>query len=208
VRKDFEGGFVEGTIRWKGTGMEDAIHPYMGAYTVMDTLARGDDEQVVEDFYWYLLHSTAANAFPEGIFYKRRFAWSDTMPHVTGACNYAILLRHMMVHEDGEDLHLLAAVPDWWLGNGKEIRLERLPTHFGEVSLLVRGTAAGVNVTFSAPKRETPQRIVLHLPKSRPLLAAVPGVKVVIRADQKQRWDFPTVVKKFNEGTGSTTASR
>ena len=40
----------------------------------------GEHEQVVEDFYWYLLHSTAAHAFPEGIFFKRRFAWSDTIP--------------------------------------------------------------------------------------------------------------------------------
>ncbi|MCX6620059.1 MAG: hypothetical protein NTY38_03075 [Acidobacteria bacterium] len=197
VRRDFEGGFAEGIIRWKAKGMEDAIHPYMGAYTVMNSLARGEDEQVVEDFYWYLLHTSAANAFPEGIFYKRRFAWSDTIPHVTGASNYAILLRHMLVNEDGEDLHLLPAVPDWWLGDGEEIRLERLPTHFGELSLLVRGTAKGVNVTFSAPKRDQPQHIVLHLPKSRPLLGAVPGVAMVTRADQKQRWDFPTVVKKY-----------
>ena len=197
LRSEFEGGFVEGTIRWKAEGMEDAIHPYMGAYTVMNTLARGDDEQVVEDFYWYLAHSTAANAFPEGIYYKRRFAWSDTIPHVTGACNYAILLRHMLVHEDGEELHLLPAIPDWWLEEGREIRLERLPTHFGVLNLLVRGTKAGVEVTFSAPVREQPKRVVLHLPKSRPLAAAVPGLVVAPRANQKQRWDFDTVVKRL-----------
>ena len=34
-----------------------------------------------------------------GIFYKRRFAWSDTIPHCTGAANYALMLRHMLVHE-------------------------------------------------------------------------------------------------------------
>ena len=88
----------------------------------MASLARGEDEQVVEDFYWYLLHSTAAHAFPEGIYYKRRFAWSDTIPHVTGAANYAFMLRHMLIHERGDELHLLAAVPDGWLAEGKEIR--------------------------------------------------------------------------------------
>ncbi len=62
-----------------------AIHPYMGAYTTMTDLVRGQHEQVVEDFYWYLLHSTAAHAFPEGIYYKKRTAWCDTIPHVTGA---------------------------------------------------------------------------------------------------------------------------
>jgi hypothetical protein len=195
VRKDFAGGFVEGTIRW--TGAADAIHPYLGAYTVMDSLIRGDSETVVEDFYWYLLHSTAANAFAEGIFFKKRLAWSDTIPHVTGACNYAILLRHMLVHEDGEDLHLLSAVPDWWLGDGQEIRLQHLPTYFGTLDLVVRGLAGGVEVSLSAPTRTSPKRILLHLPASRPLTSPVAGVTAVTRPDQKVRWDFPTVVRKY-----------
>jgi hypothetical protein len=197
VRNKFAGGYVEGTIRWVAPGFEDAIHPYMGAYTNMASLVRGEDERVVEGFYWYLLHSTAANAFPEGVFYKKRLAWNDTIPHVTGACNYAIMLRHMLVHEDGEELHLLPAVPDWWLGDGQEIRIERLPTYFGRLDLTVRGTAAGVTVSLSGAKRNPPKGIVLHLPVSRPLLHAIDGVTVVTRPDQVERWDFPGVVTRY-----------
>ena len=197
VSRDFAGGYVEGTIRWVAKGMEDAIHPYMGAYTVMNSIVRGDSEAVAEGFYWYLLHSTAANAFPEGIFYKRRFAWSDTIPHVTGASNYAVMLRHMLVHEDGDDLHILPAVPDWWLADGQEIRIERLPTHFGALDLVIRGTSRGVNVSLLALGRTPPKRIVLHLPRSRPLVSPVSGVTVVSRPDQKQRWDFPTIIEKY-----------
>ncbi|HWQ54362.1 MAG TPA: hypothetical protein VN442_11805 [Bryobacteraceae bacterium] len=198
ARKDFAGGFIEGTIQWRGTAFkDDAIHPYMGAYTVMASLIRGDDETVVQDFYWYLLHSTAAHAFPEGIFFKKRLAWSDTIPHGTGASNYAIMLRHMLVHEDGEDLHLLSAVPDWWLGDGQEIRLERLPTHFGLMDLTIRGKSKGVEVSLVSPKRNAPKRIVLHLPASRPLVGSIPGVTTVTRPDQKHRWDFRTIVEKY-----------
>ena len=197
VREDFGGGFIEGTIRWLGHAV--AIHPYMGAYTTMADLVRGNDEKVVEDFYWYLLHSTAAHAFPEGIYYERRYAWGETIPHVTGACNYAIMLRHMLVHEEGDELHLLKAVPDWWLADGEEIRVERLPTHFGPMNLVVRGTARGVRVDFDPPKRNPPKRIVLHLPKSRPLVGKLDGVDVVARADQKKRWDFPTVVSLYKQ---------
>lgn len=196
VRREFAGGFVEGIIRWVGQP-ESVIHPYMGAYTTMTDLVRGKDEQVVEDFYWYLMHSSSAHAFPEGIYYKRRFAWGDTIPHVTGAGNYAIMLRHMLVHEAGDELHLLSAVPDWWLGSGEEIRIERLPTHFGEMGLTIRGTARGVELSFTPPKRNPPKRIVLHLPKSRPLVNAVPGVEVLARPNQKKRWDFPTVVRLY-----------
>ena len=197
ARKLQGGGFIEGTIQWLGA--RGAIHPYMSAYTTMNSLARGEDEQVVEDFYWYLLHSTAAHAFPEGIFYRRRFAWSDTIPHVTGASNYAILLRHMLVHERGRELHLLPAVPDGWLADGQTIRVERAPTHFGPINLTVQGRAAGIEVQWSAPQRAPPSRVVLRLPKSRPLLKPVPGVEVVLRPDQSRRWDFATVVKLYRE---------
>ena len=123
ARRVHGGGFIEGTIQWLGGS--PAIHPYMSAYTTMASLRRGEHEQVVEDFYWYLLHSTAAHAFPEGIFPARRFAWSDTIPHVTGASNYALLLRHMLVDERGDELHLLAAVPDGWLAEGQTIKVHR-----------------------------------------------------------------------------------
>lgn len=191
------GGFIEGTIQW--LGRPGAIHPYMSAYTTMALLRQGKHEQVVEDYYWYLLHSTAGHAFPEGIYYERRFAWSNTIPHVTGASNYALLLRHILIDERGDELHLLAAVPDWWLAGGQEIRVERAPTHFGEMNLTVCGTAEGVQVHVDPPKRRPPSRIVLHLPRSRPVQALPPGVELVERDDQKQRWDFPTVIGKYRE---------
>ncbi|MEW6074239.1 MAG: discoidin domain-containing protein [Planctomycetota bacterium] len=195
VRQEFRGGFVEGTIRWHGH--RSAIHPYLGAYTTMADLARGRHEEVVADFHGYLLHSTAAHAFPEGIYPERREAWGDTIPHGTGAANYAILLRHMLLHEEGEELHLLAAVPDGWLAEGREIRVERAPTHFGRLGFTVRGTAAGVRIAFAPPERRPPARIVLHLPASRPLLDVLPGVEVVTRAPQVERWDFPTTVARY-----------
>jgi len=197
VRENYGGGFIEGTIQWRaGT---DAIHPYMSSYTTMASLVRGEHERVVEDFYWYLLHSAATHAFAEGIYYKRRFAWSDTIPHVTGASNYAIMLRHMLIHERDNELHLLAAVPDWWLAEGEQIRVERAPTHFGEISFTVRGTARGVRVKLDAPVRQPPGRIVLHLPESRPLEGSVQGLDVAVRPDQKKRWDFQTVVRLYGE---------
>ena len=78
------------------------------------------------------------------------------MPHATGACNYAIQLRHMLVHEQGDELHLLKAVPDGWLAEGQEIRLERLPTYFGEIGLTIRGTGRGVQVRLDKPARDRP----------------------------------------------------
>jgi len=197
VRQRHGGGFYEGTIRW--TGLPDVIHPYMSAYTSMASLIRGEHDQFVEDFYWYLLHSTATHAFPEGIYFKTRTAWNDTIPHATGAANYAFLLRHALIHERGDELHLLRGVPDWWLADGREIRIKNAPTHFGNMSLRVRGRANGVEVQFSPPRRQPPRCVVLHLPQSHPVLKLRRGLEVIYRADQTNHWDFSTVVKAYEK---------
>ena len=196
VRERHGGGFYEGAVRWTGS-QEPAIHPYLSSYTTMASLVRGEHEKFVEEFYWYLLHSTATHAFPEGIHYGRRFAWSDTIPHATGAANFAFLLRHALVHEQGDELHLLLGAPDWWLEKGREIRIENAPTHFGPMSLRVRGTATGAELKLDPPHRQPVARIVLHLPTSRPLLKAPKGVNVVYRPDQARRWDFPAVIEAY-----------
>jgi hypothetical protein len=198
VRERHGGGFCEGAIRWTGS-KEPAIHPYLSSYTTMASLIRGEHDRFVEEFYWYLLHSTATHAFPEGIFYGRRFAWSDTIPHATGAANFAFLLRHALVHEQGDELQLLLGAPDWWLESGREIHVEKAPTHFGPMSLKIRGTPTGVEVKLEPPRRQPLARIVLHLPISRPVLKAPKGMNVVYRADQAQRWDLPTVIDAYQK---------
>ena len=67
VREDFGGGYIEGTIQWRGA--PGAIHPYMGAYTTMADLALGMMSG------WCRTSvgrpdSTEAHAF--GLFYERR----------------------------------------------------------------------------------------------------------------------------------------
>jgi hypothetical protein len=109
------------------------------------------------------------------------------------------MLRHMLVHEQGDELHLLKAVPDWWLDEGREIRVQAAPTHFGVMSMTVRGTANGVQVELDPPKRQPPKRIVVHLPKSRPLIGSIEKVEVLVRSEQEKRWDFPTVVQLYTD---------
>ncbi|MCX6997500.1 MAG: hypothetical protein NTV49_10545 [Kiritimatiellaeota bacterium] len=197
LREEFGGGFIEGTMQWGGK--RDIIHSYLGSFTTLCTMRQGDHEQTVEDFYWYLLHSTPANAFAEVISFKERRANSDTIPHTWGGCNYALELRHMLADERGDELHLLSAVPDWWLEDGREIRVERAPTHFGELFFIARGTPAGVEVQLIKPLRTPPKRIVLYLPKSRPLTKRIGGVDVVTREPQKTRWSFAHVVALYTK---------
>lgn len=197
ARERHGGGFVEGTLRW--TGLPNVIHPYLSSYTTMASLVRGEHDRFVEEFYWYLLHSSASHAFPEGIYFKRRYAWSETIPHVLGAANFAFLLRHALVHEQGDEVHLLAGVPDAWLAEGQVIRVRQAPTHFGEVNLAVRGKAGGVEIEWDAPRRNPPSRTVVHVPASRPVLTPPAGITVAVRPDQARAWDFATVVDEYRK---------
>ena len=65
------------------------------------------------------------------------------------------------------------------------------------MSLLVQGTKQGVKIELTPPKRQPPKKIVLHLPQSRPPLEVPAGVQLVLRPEQKERWDFPAVVKRY-----------
>ena len=174
-----------------------AIHPYMSSYTTMASLIRGQHEQVVEDFYWYLLHSTATHAFPEGIFYEQRFAWSDTIPHATGASNYAFLLRHMLLHEQGDELHLLPAIPDWWLGDGQTVRVLRRPRTSARELQRTR-QRRGVELRGHPPSGDLRGESCC-ICRSHGSGERCEGVEVAYRPDQARRWDFAAVVQEYDK---------
>ena len=67
------------------------------------------------------------------------------------------------------------------------------------MSLRVIGTEKGVRVKFDPPDRQPPKQVFLYLPKSRPLVGSAKGVKVVVRSNQKNRWDLPNVVRLYRE---------
>jgi hypothetical protein len=111
------------------------------------------------------------------------------------------MLRHMLIHERGDELHLLAGAPDEWLAPGQRITVARAPTHFGPMELRCEGAPAGVKVEVDLPKRNPPKRVVLHLPKSRPAVNLPAGVELCVRPDQARHWDYATVVRLYKEQT-------
>lgn len=80
-------------------------------------------------------------------------------------------LRHMLATEEltettahSGNLLLLSAVPRAWFSDGKTIRFERLPTHFGPVSVEVRSAAEGrIEASVVPPDRNPPRAIKLRL---------------------------------------------
>jgi hypothetical protein len=155
-------GFIEGVIQW--TPRTHAIHPYLSLFVTNSHIVRGEQDKAVDGFYSFLLHSTSTQGFAEGVHYQKREAWGNTIPHLWAAALYVTTLRNMLVREEGQDLHLLSAVPPAWLEPGKVIVYENAPTHFGPISLSTEAREDEIIVRFTRPARVDPERLLIHLP--------------------------------------------
>ncbi len=71
------------------------------------------------------------------------------VPHGWSAAHYILLLRDMLLREDGDKLVLLSCIPDSWLDDGKVIEIKNAPTYFGKVSFRVESSRANGSVKLS-----------------------------------------------------------
>lgn len=202
LRREFGGGYHEGIIRW--IGHRPAIHPYMGAYTALASLRRGERKDFLSDFFSYLVHSSATHGFPEGIYPESRTAWSNTIPHPTGAANFALMLRHMIVDEEADRLCLLRGVPAEWLAPGKKIRVLGAPTEFGKIDLELAGTEEGIRGTIRASWRDEGPRVLVVVPPRPGWHVAMEGVdqKTVVilpAAPSTGQWRYEEFVAGYQK---------
>ncbi len=169
VRTDFgratgnPGGFIEGVIQWNPPG-SGAIHPYMSQFVTQSHLVRGERDETLDGFYSFLLHTTSTHGFPEGVFWRRREAWSNTVPHLWAAALYVTTLRNMIFREQADALHLLSCVPDHWLTTAPGVRVKAAPTHFGRLNMSAVVADDLLQVTIGPADRAPPKFVVVHAP--------------------------------------------
>jgi len=161
--------FVEGVCSWHvtysyyGQVKPETIHPYMSTYITQTRLALGETSKVIEQFKAMLAHTTSTHGFPEGVYYEHRLAWNDTLPHIYGHATYMILLRRMMIYEEGRDLHLCLGAPPEWLFNG--VRIKRVLTEFGYLDMETSVEGQVLRVDLALPQRNVPEHIYFYIPE-------------------------------------------
>ncbi len=143
------------------------LHHYLTIKNTLTELVRGEQQQVVREFYAELLHTSSTHA---GFEYAIR-PWGsrdfegNLAPHGWFAADYRNLLRNMMLREDGETLHLLSAVSPEWIGSGKTIDVDRAPSTFGTTAFTLRmPSETSAELTLTNTWQHTPRALVLHLP--------------------------------------------
>ncbi|HNQ74410.1 MAG TPA: hypothetical protein PKN95_12500 [Verrucomicrobiota bacterium] len=189
------GGVCMGMIRFsqhsKLFANEDGLDDLYGLRYVDALLRRDEPERAITSFYGKLAQGMTRDTFlsAEGTGLRPLDDFGRPMylpPTSSGNALFLWTLRSLLVQDqdldhDGEPetLRLLFATPRRWLEDGKQIRIERAPTAFGEVSVrveskLVAGAViAHVNLPARNPARQTLLR--LRLPQGWRTISAKIG---------------------------------
>ncbi len=91
--------------------------------------------------------------------------WAGDHFKTSDEANHTYWLRLMFFAEHGEELFVGQAIPRAWFAEGREMRVERALTHFGEasVSFLSRAATGEILVRLAPPTRNPPRRIRLRV---------------------------------------------
>ncbi|MGC9328569.1 MAG: hypothetical protein ACP5I1_13115, partial [Candidatus Hinthialibacter sp.] len=87
------------------------------------------------------------------------------MPHNWASAEFIRLVRHLLVLERGNELHLFEGLPPTWLQPGAETRLRNIVTEFGPMSLelVVSDEGKKASLFIQPPRRNPPEKIIVHV---------------------------------------------
>ena len=205
-----QGGLVMGMTRsrpnvtfWTGS---HSANPLYGTRYVLTLLRRDEPDRALVSFYGMLAQGFTRDTFIAGeggsltpldehgrLFY--------CPPNSAGNTHFLTMLRHLLVQDwDADDngkldtLRLAFATPKRWLEDGKQIKSERAPTAFGEVSLTLRSrlSAGEVLVEFTPPPRVPKQTLLrVRVPDGWRVVSARAGARD-LRPDAQGTVDIST----------------
>jgi hypothetical protein len=174
------GGLCMGMIRVQSTRPfwvdPRNIDDLYGVRYALTLLQRDEPDRALVSFYGKLAQGMTRETFCDGessgIIPRDRYGRQMYLPP-NSAANASFLqqLRGLLVQDwdmTGEGridtLRLLYATPRHWLRDGAEIKVERAPTAFGEVSLTAKSelSAGRVTAIVEMPSRQAPAKALLR----------------------------------------------
>ena len=165
--KQTQAKYQEGITTYSEPDDGQYLHHYLTIKNTLTEPIRGEQNQVMREFYAELLHTSSTHA---GFEYAIR-PWGmrdfqgNLAPHGWFAADYRSLLRNMMVREQGENLHLLSALSPEWIGAGKKIVVTHAPTVYGQLSFTLQmDSEQSATLQLEKHFERQPGKIVLHLP--------------------------------------------
>ncbi len=139
---------------------------YFGSFYAHAWLWLGDGRKASETLYAFGNHASPLLAWREEQMPVGKGPENcGDMPHNWAGAEFIRLVRHLLVLERGDALHLFEGLPKAWAKPGAGIRLRDLATEFGPISLELRvaDDGASARLKLDPPARNRPAKIILHL---------------------------------------------
>jgi len=150
-----------------GTGwMTDGIWGYFASFYGHAWLWLGDGRKAAQSLYAFANHACPMLVWREEQKLRGEGGGNvGDMPHNWASAEFIRLVRHLMILERGNDLHLLEGMPAAWAKAGAVNRLTDMPTEFGPMSLRLGVSDDGrtARLCLDPPARTRPKHIFLHV---------------------------------------------
>jgi hypothetical protein len=142
------------------------------------------------------------NAFATSYFPDTRMMTEHALPNIgdhrgdhyksSDEANSTYWLRLMFVEERGDELWLGAAIPRYWLADGKTCGIEKAQTYFGQMSILYNSKVSQgrIEATFEPPLRNPPQKIYIRFrhPEGKKMIRCEIDGRAYSNFDPEKEW--------------------
>lgn len=155
---------VEGLVRDTGW-VRNGVWNYHGSFYAHAWLWLGDGQKAAQTLYAFGNHASPLLVWrEEQMPVGEGPAVCGDMPHNWASAEFIRLVRHLLVLERGDELHLFEGLPPVWVRPGKTLRVRKILTEFGPISLELKTAADGKRTTLvlEPPVRNPAVRIVVH----------------------------------------------
>ncbi len=150
-----------------GTGwIADGIWNYFGSFYGHALLWLGQGQKAARTLYAFANHASPLlcwreEQMPQG----QGDRVVGDMPHNWASAEFIRLVRHLLILERRDELHLLEGLPPAWVKPGAETEVSDVVTAFGPMSmtLTVDDDGKEARLVVEPPKRNPPSKIVAHL---------------------------------------------
>jgi hypothetical protein len=158
---------VEGLIL--GTGwLPEGLWTYSASFLCHAHLWNGDGHRVPQMLYDFANHASPLLCWSEEqhpVDYQGDYLAHGDMPHNWASVDFIRLIRHSLVLERGDELHLFEGLPRAWLQPGMVTRMKDIATAYGVVSLTLEvadtGNKASLNMSINTSDHQPPARLVI-----------------------------------------------
>ncbi len=152
------------------TGWQDkGVWNYFGSFYAHAWLWMGDGQKAARTMYAMANHASPTLVWREEqpvISVKSRQITGD-MPHNWASAEFIRMIRHFIVLERGEQMHLFEGLPPSWIKPGMRTALKGVYTEFGilDVGLIISkdGKKADITADLDSSGHQPPSSVIIHL---------------------------------------------